>query len=67
MYDDDDNDADDDACDDSEEIWSMLLLGSSALLLGYLVGRVSYSREVQEALRRIAESPEPIDIFIPTL
>jgi hypothetical protein len=67
MYDDNDADACDDVYDDSESMWSALLLGGSALFLGYLLGRISYSRDVQEAFRRIEESPEPIDISIRTL
>jgi hypothetical protein len=33
---------------------------SSTSPFGYLLGRVSYSNEVREAIRRIEESPEPI-------
>lgn len=59
---------DDDApCDHSPSLWPMLLATGSALALGYLMGRVTYSRDVQAAFRRIEESPEPIEIFIPTL
>ena len=54
-------------CDDSASLWPMLLAGGSALLLGYVVGRVSLAKQVREALRRIQESPEPIDVSIPVL
>jgi hypothetical protein len=57
----------DTACDESESVVPVLLATGSAMLLGYLVGRVSYRNELQAALRRIEESPEPITISIRTL
>jgi hypothetical protein len=53
--------------DDSESAWPVLIATGSALLLGYFLGRASYSRDVQEAFRRIEESPEPIEVSIRTL
>jgi hypothetical protein len=63
----DDTDTQDLDCDDSSSLATVLLATSSGLLLGYLVGRVSYSRDLRAALRRIEESPEPIVVSIPTL
>jgi hypothetical protein len=37
------------------------------MVLGYVVGRVTYRRDLRAALRRIEESPEPITISIRTL
>jgi hypothetical protein len=54
-------------CDGSASLWPMLLASGSALFLGYVVGRVSLAKQVREALRRIQESPEPIDVSIPVL
>jgi hypothetical protein len=48
-------------------VWSVLLATGSALFLGYFVGRVSFAKDVRRALRRIEESPEPIDVYIPVL
>jgi hypothetical protein len=53
--------------DDSASTWPMLIATGSALLLGYFLGRASYSRDVREAFRWIEESPEPIDASIRTL
>jgi hypothetical protein len=53
--------------DSSESIWSTLLLASSSLLLGYLVGRISYSRDLSEATRLASESSEPVNVVIRTL
>ena len=53
-------------CDDSDSVWPVVLAGGS-VLLGYLLGRVSYSRDLRAALRRIEESPEPITVSIRTL
>jgi hypothetical protein len=64
---DDDDVHGDDVCDDSSSFWPDLLIGSSALLIGYFMGRISYSRDVEEAFRRIEESPEPISVPIRTL
>jgi len=58
---------DDDPCNDSPPLWPMLIAMGSALALGYLMGRVTYSRDVRAAFRRIEASPEPIEICIPTL
>ena len=55
-------------CDDTPSVWPLLLAtGSGAVLLGYLVGRVSYRRDLASALRRIKDSPEPVEITIRTL
>jgi hypothetical protein len=59
-----DNDCENDS---SESVWSTLLLASSSLLLGYLMGRVSYSRDLREATRLANESPEPTNVVIRTL
>jgi hypothetical protein len=53
-------------CDDSGSVWPVVLAGGS-VLLGYMLGRVSYSRDLRAALRRIEESPEPITLSIRTL
>ena len=58
---------DDTPCDDSASVWPVLLATGSALLQGYLVGRVTYSRDLRDALRRIEESPDPITVSIRTL
>jgi hypothetical protein len=58
---------DDTPCDDSASVWPMLLATESALFLGYFVGRVSFARDVREAMRRIEESPELIEISIRAL
>jgi len=57
----------DTACDDSESVLPVVLATGSAMLVGYLVGRVSYRNDLRAALRRIEESPEPITISIRTL
>lgn len=54
-------------CDDSASVWPVLLAGGSALFLGYFVGRVAFASDVREALRRIEESPETIEVFVRTL
>lgn len=54
-------------CEDAAPVWSVLLATGSALFLGYFVGRVSFAKDVRKALRRIEESPEPIDVSIPVL
>jgi hypothetical protein len=54
-------------CDDSTFAWAALLATGSAMLLGYAVGRITYSNDLRSALRRIEASPEPIDVFIRTL
>jgi hypothetical protein len=53
-------------CDDTSSVWP-LLLATGSVLLGYLVGRVSYQRDLRAALRQIEESPEPIEITLRTL
>jgi hypothetical protein len=68
----------DDTTDDSESLILTLLAAGSAVALGYfagsviyqrgcVAGRVSYQRDVQEALRRIEESPDPIEITLRAL
>ena len=57
----------DTACDDSESVLPVVLATGSAMLVGYLVGRVSYRNDLRAALRRIEDSPEPITISIRTL
>ena len=57
---------DETACDEPSPVWP-LLLAASSVMLGYLVGRVSYNRDLRATLRRIEESPEPIEISIRTL
>ena len=57
----------DNDCDDSAVVWAALLATGSAMLLGYAVGRITYSNDLRSALRRIEASPEPIDVFIRTL
>jgi hypothetical protein len=47
--------------------WAALLATGSAMLLGYAVGRITYSNDLRSALRRIEASPEPIDVLIRTL
>jgi hypothetical protein len=58
---------DDTACDDSESVLPVVLATGSAVLLGYIVGRITYRSDVRAALRRIEQSPEPITISIRTL
>jgi hypothetical protein len=53
-------------CGDSGSVWPVVLAGGS-VLLGYLLGRVSYSRDLRAALRRIEESAEPLTLSIRTL
>lgn len=48
-------------------MWPALLAVGSALGLGYLLGRVSYSHDLQAALQQIEDSPEPITVPIRTL
>jgi hypothetical protein len=62
------NRVDDTACEDRAPAWPVLLVaGSTTLLLGYLAGRVAYRCDLRDALRRVEESPEPIEISIWTL
>jgi hypothetical protein len=58
---------DDTACDGSESVLPVVLATGSAVLLGYIVGRITYRRDLRAALRRIEESPEPITISMRTL
>ena len=62
------NNIDDDAnvCDEPSAVWSVLLAASS-VMLGYIVGRVTYNRDLRAVLRRIEESPEPVEFTIRTL
>jgi hypothetical protein len=57
----------DDSDSDSESVLPVLLATGSAMLLGYLVGRVSYANDLRSVLRRIEESPEPTTVLIRTL
>ena len=52
-------------CHDSP-LWTLLLTASS-VMLGYLVGRVTYNRDLRAVLRRIEESPEPVEFTIRTV
>jgi hypothetical protein len=54
------------ACDDTPSVWP-LLLATGSVLLGYLVGRASYHRDLRAALRQIEESSEPIEITLQAL
>jgi hypothetical protein len=62
------NNIDDDTniCDEPSAVWPILLTASS-VMLGYIVGRVSYNRDLRAALRRIESSSEPLEISIRTL
>ena len=53
-------------CDDTPSVWP-LLLATGSVLLGYLVGRVSYHRDLRAAPRQIEESSEPIEITLQAL
>jgi len=57
----------DTACDESESVLPVVLATGSAVLLGYIAGRITYRRDLRAALRRIEDSPEPITISIRTL
>lgn len=57
-------DDDETPCDDSGSLWPMLLAAGSTLLVGYVAGRVSFAMDVRKAMRRIEESPEPIEILV---
>ena len=54
-------------CDDSASVWPVLLATGSAVLLGYVVGRVSVASDVRKVVRRIEQSPEPIELSIRVL
>jgi hypothetical protein len=71
-------DEQDDTTNDSESLIPTLLVAGSALVLGYFAGRasyqlgydagrVSYQRDIEEALRRIKESPDPLEITVRAL
>jgi hypothetical protein len=51
---------------DTTSVWPVLL-ATGSVLLGYLVGRIGYRRDLRAALRRIEDSSEPIEISIRTL
>jgi hypothetical protein len=53
-------------CDDSPSTWPVVVAAGS-VLLGNIVGRISYGRDLRTALRRIEQSFEPIEISIRTL
>ena len=53
-------------CNDSASAWPVVVAAGS-VLLGYIVGRISYGRDLRAVLRRIEESSEPIEISIRTL
>ncbi len=57
----------DTSCDEPASVLPVVLATSSAVLLGYIVGRITYRRDLRAALLRIEESPEPITISIRTL
>ncbi|HEU4733448.1 MAG TPA: hypothetical protein VFT22_36395 [Kofleriaceae bacterium] len=60
---------DNDDCErnDSESVWPTLLLASSSLLLGYLMGRLSVRRDLREAARLTDESPDPVHVVLRTM
>jgi len=62
------NNIDDDTsiCDEPSAVWPVLL-ATSSVILGFIVGRVTYNRDLRAALRRIEESSEPVEISIRTL
>jgi hypothetical protein len=61
----DDNRTHDDAC---ESPWSwrslvpLFLATGSSVLLGYLLGRGSYRKDLVEAIRAVDQSPAPIEL-----
>jgi hypothetical protein len=59
-------DDEDHAYSDTPSVWP-LLLATGSVVLGYLVGRVSYHRDLRAALRQIEESSEPVEITLRTL
>jgi hypothetical protein len=64
----DDANNNDDRRDESP--WSLrslaptLLVTGSSVLLGYLLGRGSYSRDLDKAIRTVESSPVPITVRI---
>jgi hypothetical protein len=58
---------DDDTSHDSTSVWTTLIAAASALGLGYVIGRATFSRDVQEAVRRVRESPEPTEVTVRVL
>lgn len=59
--------ADDDASHDSAPVWPTVIAAVSALGFGYVLGRATFSRDVQEAVRRVRESPEPTQVTVRVL
>lgn len=58
---------DDDARHDSASFWPTVIAAVSALGFGYVLGRVTFSRDVQEAVRRVRESSEPTQVTVRVL
>jgi len=56
----------DDACREPSAVWPVVIVAGSALL-GYVVGRVSYSRNLRAALRRIEDATEPVEFTLRTV
>lgn len=72
---DDTTDEHDDTTRDSGSLIPTLIAAGSALILGYFAGRasyelgydagrVSYQRDINEALRRLEESPDSLQITL---
>lgn len=61
-----DIDDDETACPEESSAWPVVITASSALL-GYFLGRISYSRDLQTVLRRIETASDPVEITIRTL
>jgi hypothetical protein len=65
---DDTNNNDDDCRDESP--WSLralaptLLVTGSSVLLGYILGRGSYRKDLSDAIRTVESSPVPITVRI---
>lgn len=55
------------ACAEPASLWPTLLAAGSALLVGYVAGRITFAADVRRAVRRIEDSPEPIESSIGTL
>ena len=62
-----DTDEYDDIPEESGSLWPVLLTAGSALALGYFVGRISYQRDLDDAIRQLEESSEPLTVTIRTL
>ena len=54
-------------CEEPAAVWPLLLAAGSAMMLGYFAGRISFAKEAREAIRRVEESPEPIEVFVRAL